>query len=144
MKEIKLNLKPLIKELDTQLKKGLSHEPMAGDYRSVFKGRGLEFEGYRDYNPEDDATMIDWKATLRAKRLVVRELREERNLSVLFLFDVSNSMLYASTEKLKCEYAAELIATLSYAIREVGDAVGLVMFNDKIPEKILICSDLLP
>jgi uncharacterized protein (DUF58 family) len=64
--------------------------------------------------------------------MMVRVLQEERNLTVFFLFDVSDSMLFSSHDKLKCEYAAELIATLGFSMHEVGDSVGLAMFSDKI------------
>ena len=133
MREIQLNLKPLIKKLEASLKKGETQEYMSSAYRSKFKGRGLEFEGFRSYLPGmDDAKEIDWKSSLRSRDLLVRVLREERNLNIFILFDVSDTMLYASTEKLKCEYAAELIAAISYGMLNVGDRVGLCMFNDRI------------
>lgn len=131
MEKLKLNLKPLIKELEVYTKKGF-FAGFAGEYLSAFKGRGLEFTGFKDYDISQDATNIDWKASLKAGKLLVRELVEERNLEVLFLFDVSSSMSFASVDKLKNEYAAELIATLSFAILNAGDAVGMVMFTDKI------------
>lgn len=133
MKEIKLNLTPLIKKLEVSLRKGETQEYISSAYRSKFRGRGLEFEGFRAYLPGmDDAKDIDWKSSLRSRDLLVRVHREERNLNIFFLFDVSDTMLYSSTEKLKCEYAAELVATLSYGILNVGDRVGLCMFNNKI------------
>lgn len=131
MEKLKLNLKPLMKELEVYTKKGF-FAGFAGEYISAFKGRGLEFTGFKDYDQSEDATKIDWKASLRAQKLLARELVEERNLEVLFLFDVSSSMSFASVDKLKNEYAAELIATLSFAIINASDAVGLVMFTDKI------------
>lgn len=131
MEKLKLNLAPLIKEMEVFTKKGF-FAGFVGEYLSAFKGRGLEFTGFKDYDQSDDASSIDWKASLRASKLLVRELVEERNLNVMFLFDVSSSMSFASVEKLKNEYAAELIATLSFAILNAGDAVGLIMFTDKI------------
>ncbi|MBU0980297.1 MAG: DUF58 domain-containing protein [Nanoarchaeota archaeon] len=130
MKQIKVDFAPLVKQLEIQAKKNIIISGMTGQYRSVFKGRGMEFEGYRKYDQSDDARMIDWKASLRSKQPVVRELIEERQLETLFVFDVSSSMLFASTEKLKCEYAAELIATMGFAIIQGGDAAGLLMFSD--------------
>lgn len=123
---------PLIKKLEAVLKKGFSREVMSGSYKSVFKGRGMEFVGFREYVPSDDAMQIDWKASLRAHKSMVRLLEEERQLTVFFLLDVSDSMLFSSHKKLKCEYAAELVATLSFAMHEVGDNVGIAMFTDKI------------
>ncbi|MBD3164954.1 DUF58 domain-containing protein [Candidatus Woesearchaeota archaeon] len=132
MKELKIDLLPLINKLDAVLKRGFSREWIAGSYKSVYRGKGMEFVGYREYVPADDAMLIDWKASLRAHKPVVRILEEERDLNIFFLFDVSDSMLFSSHSKLKCEYAAELIATLAFAMHEVGDNVGLAMFSNKI------------
>ncbi len=132
MKEIKIDLLPLISKLEAVLKKGFSRELLAGSYKSVFKGKGLEFVGFREYVPSDDAMLIDWKASLRANKQMVRVLEEERDLSVFFLLDVSDSMLFSSHNKLKCEYAAELVGTLSYAMSQVGDSVGIGLFNDNL------------
>ena len=131
MEELKLNLKPLIKRLEVSTKKGFTGI-LTGSYKSMFKGKGLDFEGYRNYDVGDDASMIDWKATLRSQDLLVKILIEERNVNVVFLVDVSSSMSFASVEKLKNEYAAELIASMSFAAIRAGDSVGLVMFTDRI------------
>ena len=131
MEELKLNLKPLIKRLEVSTKKGFTGI-LTGSYKSTFKGKGLDFEGYRNYNVGDDASMIDWKATLRSQDLLIKILVEERNVNVVFLVDVSSSMSFASVEKLKNEYAAELVASMSFAAIQAGDSVGLVMFTDKI------------
>ncbi|MBS3119563.1 DUF58 domain-containing protein [Candidatus Woesearchaeota archaeon] len=131
MKELNVNFTPLIKKLEMSSRRGMFGH-LTGEYRSAFKGRGLEFTGYRKYDPSDDASLIDWKASLRSKDLVVREMVDERNLEILFAFDVSSSMSFASGEKLKNEYAAELIATLAFAMVEGGDSVGLYMFTDRM------------
>lgn len=131
MKELRLNLRPLIKKLEVFSRKNVLGD-FTGEYMSVFKGRGLEFEGYRAYTINDDAKLIDWRASLRAGNLLVRSLIEERNLEVYFLMDVSNSMLFSSISKLKCEYAAELVATLGSAMIQASDNVGLGLFNDNI------------
>lgn len=102
-----------------------------GNYKSVFRGRGLEFEGYRVYTPDDDAGLIDWRASLRANDLLVKEFVEERNLTVFFLIDCSSSMILGSTERLKSEYAAEFVTALAYAILSSGDSVGFAMFTSK-------------
>jgi len=101
-------------------------------YRNIFRGRGLEFDSYRDFAPDDDANLIDWMASLRAKKLVARKYIEERDLHVYFVLDVSNSMLFGSGSKLKSEYAAEFILAMSYLIMESGDKVGLFLVNNKI------------
>ncbi len=130
MKEFKVNLKPLIKKLEIQTKRGI-YGGLTGGYRSVFRGRGLEFDAYRKYDPShDDADRIDWKASLRANKMLVKEYVEERNLYTLFLLDVGSTMSFASVEKLKNEYAAEVVANLSFAMIEAGDSVGMVMFSN--------------
>lgn len=136
IKELRLNLKPLIKKLEVGLKSGYSEETLTSSFKSVFKGRGLEFEGFRTYTSADDAKEIDWKASLRGQKLLIRVLAEERNLHVFFMLDVSDSMIFTSTEQLKCEYAAELVATMAYGVIESGDSVGLCMFNDKVTRMI--------
>ncbi|MEK6946528.1 MAG: DUF58 domain-containing protein [Nanoarchaeota archaeon] len=105
---------------------------IVGNYRSVFKGHGLEFHDYRPYTPTDDASTIDWKASVRSKKPLVREFIQERNLNIFFLIDASSSMVYSSIDKLKLEYTAELAATLSYIVLQAGDSTGFAMFNDKI------------
>jgi len=102
-------------------------------YRAVFRGKGLEFDSYRDFEEgSDDASLIDWKASLRANRLLAKSYIEERDLNVYFMLDVSNSMLFGSGNKLKAEYAAEMIVALSRLMVGSGDRVGLIMFSDDI------------
>lgn len=133
--EIKLDLHPLIKKLEIFSTKNVSGE-LTGKYVTNIRGKGLEFDGFRNYSINDDAKSIDWKASLRSQNILVKKFVEERQLNVYFLFDVSNSMLFASTKKLKCEYAAELIASLSFAILQAGDNVGVAFFTDKIVKNI--------
>ncbi len=135
MKELKVDFRPLIKRLEATSKKGLFGET-TGEYRSVFKGRGFEFTGFRQYLTSDDAHSIDWKASIRARALLIREYSEERNLQIVFLLDVSSSMSFSSHPQLKNEYAAELVAAMTYAMLEAGDQVGLIMFSDKIVRSI--------
>ncbi len=135
MEELNLNLKPLIKRLEIYTKKGLVGV-LTGSYKSTFKGKGLDFEGYRSYDTNDDASMIDWKASLRSQEILVKVLTEERNVNVVFFVDVSSSMSFSSIEKLKNEYAAELIASMAFAATRAGDSVGLAMFSDRIVKYI--------
>lgn len=99
-------------------------------YNMIFRGKGLEFDSYRVFEPSDDTSMIDWKATLRANETLAKKYIEERDLSIYFLVDVSNGMLFGSGEKLKAEYSAEIIASIAHLIYDSGDNIGLVMFND--------------
>ena len=134
-KELKLDLSEGIKRLKI-LTSQIVNTSIVGGYKSVFKGHGLEFEDYRQYTPNDDASLIDWKASVRSKELFIREFVEERNLNVYFLIDVSSSMIYGSIDKLKMEYAGELAAALSYVVLNAGDSVGFALFNDKIVKNV--------
>jgi uncharacterized protein (DUF58 family) len=132
MSKLKINLNFSLKRLSL-VTKGLVNTKFLGNYASAFKGSGLEFADYRRYDPSgDDAGLIDWKASMRVNDLIVKEYVEERNLDVLFVVDVSEKMLAGSVSKLKAEYIAELVTSLSYNMLSAGDAVGLVMFSDKI------------
>ena len=101
-------------------------------YKSVFRGRGLEFESYRLHGDDDDVSLIDWKASLRANEMLAKQYVEERRLNVYFLVDVSNSMLFGSSDKLKAEFTAEFVASLSHLVVGSGDNIGLVMFSDEV------------
>jgi len=102
-------------------------------YKTVFRGKGLEFDGYRYFDENlDDAGMLDWKASLRANKLLAKKYIEERDLSIYFIFDSSSKMLFGSGDKLKAEYASEVISALSYLIINSNDMPGLIMFSDKL------------
>ncbi len=135
-KRLIVDLLPALRKLRV-LTRGYAVTGLAGQYTSVFKGKGIEFKDYRSYSALDDASLIDWKASKKTNKLLIKEYVEERNINVVFVLDVSESMLFGSTQKLKNEYAAELVASLAHAILEVGDSVGLVMFNDSIVKTIL-------
>ncbi len=133
MKRINIDLKIGIQSLDLTAKDDVAGQYI-GNYKSIFKGRGLEFDSYREYTPDDDASMIDWKASARTNSTMVKQYAEERNLDIFFLIDVSNSMILSSQPKLKCEYAAEVVASLSHVILRSGDNVGYAFFNDQVTE----------
>jgi len=137
MRKGKLNVDivPSIKKLQV-FTKGLIRTKGFGSYKSVFRGKGLEFLEYRSYDRNDDASMIDWKASMRSNQLLIRQYAEERDINVLFLVDCSSSMIFGSTPKLKNEYAAELVASLAFSILDAEDSVGLIMFNDKVVKNI--------
>jgi len=134
-RKLNVDIVPSIRRLEV-VTKGLLKTRSSGGYASVFKGKGLEFSDYRIYAQDDDASLIDWKASMRANQLLIRQYVEERDVKVFFLFDCSSSMVFGSGPKLKNEYSVELVASLAYAILEAGDSVGLAMFNDKIVEKV--------
>ena len=103
-----------------------------GAYRSVFKGRGLEFDEVREYTPDDDVRDIDWLVSARMNAPYVKKYIEERELSVLLAVDVSASGAFGAAEKSKRRTAAELAALLAFSAGKNGDKVGLMMFSDKI------------
>jgi uncharacterized protein (DUF58 family) len=105
-------------------------------YQTVFRGKGLEFEGYRNFESDEDVSMLDANASRRAGKLLAKQYIEERNVDIIFLVDVSSSMLFGSGKKLKAEYSAELILALGHLIINSNDNVGLVMFSDKIVKYI--------
>ena len=127
--KFKINFPTAIVELESALHKFSVKKIL---YNTLFRGRGLEFESYRRFEFDDDANMIDWKASLRANSLLAKKYIQERDLSVYFLIDVSNSMLFGSGSKLKAEYAAEFAVSLGHLIISSGDRIGLVMFSDDV------------
>ncbi len=134
IKELNVDLSDRHTRVNVMGRREILSQAVEGNWATVFKGRGLEFTGYRPYTYSDDASLIDWKASLRSKEILVREFEEFKNFKVAFFLDVSNSMLFTSTQdpKLKAEYAAELTFTLSEAASQTGDAVGLFMFSQDV------------
>ncbi|MCD6591008.1 MAG: DUF58 domain-containing protein [Candidatus Aenigmarchaeota archaeon] len=139
VKRLRINVVSLLKNLELVIKIMVNTQ-IISRYRSVYRGKGLEFEDFRIYTPLDDAKRIDWKASMRTNDLLIRLYKEERELNVYILLDTSSSMIFGSTEKLKMEYAAEIAAAFGYIILEAGDKVGLVMFNDKISKTLPLSS----
>jgi len=105
---------------------------LAGEYGSVFKGRGMEFDEVREYAPGDDIRTIDWNVTARTGHPYVKRFVEERELTIMFLVDLSASGTFGSIERTKNETAAELCALLSFAAVKNNDKVGLIVFTDTI------------
>jgi uncharacterized protein (DUF58 family) len=103
----------------------------AGAYHSVFKGRGMEFEEVREYQPGDDIRTIDWNVTARTGHPHVKKYVEERELTVMILVDASASVHFASTGQMKNKLAAEIAAVLAFAAIRNNDKVGLLMFTDE-------------
>ncbi len=115
----------------------LVNDILAGEYTSAFKGRGMEFEEVREYRIGDDVRNIDWNVTARMHNVpYVKEYREERELTVMLLVDVSSSGQFGSYDKLKSEVAAEVASILAYVAIKSNDKVGLIVFSDKIEQYI--------
>jgi len=136
MEKLNLDISGSIRRLDW-IAKNLVSTRLLGNYRSIFKGHGLEFDGYRDYTSNDDSSKIDWKSSKKANKLLIKEFKEERNLNLFFLVDASSTMVCSSTKKLKNEYAAEFVAALAYIMYGQGDRVGIALFNDVIIKSLL-------
>ena len=133
--KLKLDIPSLVKKLDITTK-ALTTSGLKGSYKTIFKGTGLEFEDFRRYNAGDDASLIDWKASIKSNDLLIKQFSEERSLDVFFLLDVSNSMLFGSTDKFKSQYAAEIVGAMGYSIMTSDDKIGLGMFSKEMVNRI--------
>jgi uncharacterized protein (DUF58 family) len=109
---------------------------MAGQYKSVFRGVGMEFEEVREYTPGDDVKSIDWKVSARIGRPFVKRYREERELIVMLLIDLSASGRFGTQERIKQEVAAETAAILAFNATRNNDKVGAVLFTDQVERYI--------
>ena len=114
----------------------LVNDVFAGEYESVFKGRGMEFHEVREYVPGDDIRSIDWNVTARAGRPYVKKFVEERELTVIIMADMSGSGSFGTRNKMKAELMAEIGAVLSFSAVKNNDKVGLVLFTDKVEKFI--------
>jgi uncharacterized protein (DUF58 family) len=112
--------------------KGLVQTMFAGDYHSVFKGRGMNFEDVREYQPGDEIRAIDWNVTARLGTAFVKKFTEERELTVVLVVDVSASGNFGSVEQSKRELAAEIACVLAFSAIRNNDKVGLLLFSDRV------------
>jgi len=114
----------------------LVNNTLAGEYHSVFKGRGMDFDEVREYVPGDEVRTIDWNVTARAGRPFVKKFTEERELTILLLVDVSASGNFGSATQSKRELAAELAGVLAFSAIRNSDKVGLILYTDRIEQYI--------
>src|SRR5678815_42167 len=112
--------------------KGLVQSAFAGDYHSIFKGRGMNFEDVREYQPGDEIRAIDWNVTARLGTAFVKKFTEERELTVVLVVDVSASGNFGSAEQSKRELAAEVACLLAFSAIRNNDKVGLLLFSDRV------------
>ncbi len=112
------------------------NDVFAGEYESAFRGRGMEFEEVREYAPGDDVRDIDWNVTARFGHPFVKMYREERELTIMLLVDVSSSCFFGTQKQLKQELAAEIASVLAFAATKNNDKVGLIIFSDRIEKFI--------
>ena len=110
----------------------LVSDSFAGEYQSVFKGRGMEFDEVRQYHPGDDVRSIDWNVTARTGEPYVKSYIEERELTVMLAVDVSGSGDFGTKNRFKRELAGELAAVMSFAATTNNDKVGLLLFTDRV------------
>jgi uncharacterized protein (DUF58 family) len=114
----------------------LVSDSLAGEYRSIFRGRGMDFDEVREYVPGDEVRTIDWNVTARAGRPFVKKFTEERELTILLLVDLSASGNFGSAHQSKRELAAELASVLAFSAIRNSDKVGLILFTDQIEQYI--------
>lgn len=114
----------------------LVNDILAGAYRSAFKGQGMEFEEVREYFPGDDVRSIDWNVTARMDRPYMKNFREERDLTVMLLVDVSASTRFGSTSSFKSDLIAEISAVLAFSAIKNNDKIGMILFSNKIEKYI--------
>jgi uncharacterized protein (DUF58 family) len=114
----------------------LVEQLIGGDYRSVFRGQGMEFSDFRPYIPGDDPRLIDWNVTARTGSPYVKIFSEERELLVLLMLDLSGSLQFGSLSLTKQERVAEVAALLALAAVRSGDRVGLLTFASDVEEYI--------
>jgi uncharacterized protein (DUF58 family) len=111
-------------------------ETLAGQYHSVFKGQGMNFDEVREYQPGDDVRAIDWNVTARMNHPFIKKFVEERELTVMLVVDVSGSGLFGSRDQSKRELAAEIASVLAFSAIRNNDKVGLLLFTDDVEKFI--------
>ncbi|SCD22124.1 hypothetical protein PSM36_3339 [Proteiniphilum saccharofermentans] len=116
--------------------RGLSRNIFAGEYHSAFKGRGMAFSEVREYQYGDDMRDIDWNVTARYNRPYIKIFEEERELTVMLLIDVSESLGFGSQSLLKRDIVAEIAATLAFSAIQNNDKIGVIFFTDKVEKFI--------
>ena len=114
----------------------LIDDQLSGDYHSTFKGQGVEFDEVRPYTPGDDVRTIDWNVTAKTGLPYIKRFSEERELTILFMVDVSGSQGYGSVRRSKMELAAEVTALLALTAIRNQDKIGLILFSDQIVKYI--------
>ncbi len=108
------------------------NDVFAGEYHSVFKGQGMEFQEVREYIPGDEIRFIDWNVTARTGHPFIKKFREEREMTVMLLVDISASHLFGSSAQMKKDLAAEIAAVLAFSAISNNDRVGLILFTNDI------------
>lgn len=110
----------------------LAEDLLAGAYKSAFKGQGIEFEEDREYQQGDDIRLIDWNVTMRMGHPFVKVFREERDITVMLIVDVSSSSRFGSVTESKNEIIAQIGAIIAFSAIKNNDKVGLILFSDEV------------
>ena len=116
--------------------RGLSNNIFAGQYHSAFKGKGMSFSEVREYQYGDDVRDIDWNVTARYNKPYVKVFEEERELTVMLLIDVSNSLDFGTVKQMKKDMVTEIAATLAFSAIQNNDKIGVIFFSDRIEKFI--------
>ena len=116
--------------------RALSHQIFAGEYHSAFKGRGMSFSEVREYQYGDDVRDIDWNVTARFNKPFIKVFEEERELTVMLLVDLSESLDFGTSTRTKREMLAEIAATIAFAAIQNNDKIGVIFFTDRIEKFI--------
>ena len=116
--------------------RGLSNNIFAGQYHSAFKGKGMSFSEVREYQFGDDVRDIDWNVTARYNKPYVKVFEEERELTVMLLIDVSNSLDFGTIKQMKKDMVTEIAATLAFSAIQNNDKIGVIFFSDRIEKFI--------
>ncbi len=124
-----------VRRIEIRTKK-LVNDVFSGEYHSIFKGRGMEFEEVREYQPGDDVRIIDWNVTARYGFPFVKKFKEERELTVMLLVDASSSGEFGTAQRMKGEIAAELCSVLAFSAIKNNDRVGMIIFTDRVEKYI--------
>ena len=124
-----------IKQIEIKTNR-LVNDLFGGEYHSAFKGAGMEFSEVRNYIPGDDIRKIDWNVTARTGIPYIKRFREERELTVILMVDISGSSYYGTGELLKSDLMIEIASILSFSAIKNNDKVGLLLFSNKIEKYI--------
>lgn len=116
--------------------RGISNRLFAGEYHSVFKGKGMSFSEVREYQYGDDVRAIDWNVTARFNHPYIKIFEEERELTVMLLVDVSRSSYFGTRSQLKREMMVEICAVIAFSAINNNDKVGIIFFTDKVEKYI--------
>ncbi|MDE0186463.1 MAG: DUF58 domain-containing protein [Candidatus Poribacteria bacterium] len=125
----------MIRRIDIRTRH-MVNDVLGGQYESVFKGQGMEFEEVREYQPGDEIRSIDWNVTARMGRPFLKKYVEERELTVMLLLDASASTTFGSVKRRKGELSAELCAVIAFSAIKNNDKVGLIIFTDRIEKYV--------